>query len=306
MKKILLLLSIMVSGVVANAQQDIMISQYMFNSLVLNPAYAGTHSYWQGTVLHRSQWLKFEKAPTSQTLCLDGPVMGGKLGVGLNLSNDQIGLVNEFNVAGNAAGRVSLGEGFLSAGIRIGLSRYSANLTEAIIWDEEDPIYAANLKGQTSLRIGAGLYYYTRNWFVGFSVPSMAAADENISFNSEGLNSYYRNHYYLNAGFVFEPSPDFAIKPSTLIKFQGNAPVELDLNCNVLFLNKFWLGAGWRTGDALIAMAEWNINSQLRIGYAFDYTLTQIADYSNNSHEVMLGYDFGKSVDIKTRSPRYF
>ncbi len=306
MKKISILLSIIIASIVANAQQELQISQYMFNNLVLNPAYAGTHSYWQGSILHRSQWLKFDKAPTTQTLCLDGPVMGGKLGVGLNLSNDQIGLVKEFNVAGNAAGRVSLGDGFLSAGIRLGLSRYSANLTDAIIWDTQDPVYASNLKGKSAIHIGAGLYYYTRNWFLGLSSPSLAAADESISFNSEGLNSYYRSHYYFNAGYVFEPSPDFAIKPTVLIKYQGNAPIELDLNCNVLFLKKFWFGAGWRTGDALVAMAEWNVTNQLRIGYAFDYTLSQLANFSSNSHEVMLGYDFGKQVDLKTRSPRYF
>jgi type IX secretion system PorP/SprF family membrane protein len=306
MKKIIIILSISLTSMAALAQQELMISQYMFNSLVLNPAYAGTHPYWQGTVLHRSQWLKFDKAPTTQTLCLDGPIAGGKLGLGLNLSNDQIGLIKEFNVAGNVAGRVSLGSGFLSAGLRIGLSRYTANLTDAVIWDEQDPIYANNLKGATALKIGAGLYYYTRNWFVGLSVPSALAADKSISFNSEGLNSYFRNHYYLNAGYVFEIAPDLAIKPSALVKVQGNAPVELDLNCNVLFLNKFWVGAGWRSGDALIAMAEWNITNQLRVGYAFDYTLSQIASYSSNSHEIMLGYDFGKDVDLKVRSPRYF
>ncbi|MFN0031307.1 MAG: type IX secretion system membrane protein PorP/SprF [Flavobacteriales bacterium] len=306
MKKIIFMVATLLMAGSAFAQQELMISQYMFNPLVLNPAYTGTHPYWQGTILHRSQWLKFDKAPTTQTLCLDGPVMDGKLGVGLNLSNDQIGLVKEFNAAGNVAGKVTLGAGYLSAGLRIGLSRYSANLTDAVIWDTEDPVYAANLKGQTSIRLGMGLYYYTRNWFAGLAIPSIAAADEDISFSSDGFNSYYRNHYYLSAGYVFEPSPDFAIKPSTLIKIQGNAPVELDLNCNVLFLNKFWFGAGWRTGDALVAMAEWNVSSQLRIGYAFDYTLTQIADYSSNSHEVMLGYDFGKEVELKARSPRYF
>ena len=307
MKKILILLTMAFMTVAVSAQQEIMISQYMFNSLVLNPAYAGTHPYWSGTILHRSQWTKFDKAPTSQTLCLDGPIMNNKLGIGLNMSNDRIGLIEEFNVAGNLASRVSLGPGFLSGGVRIGLSRYSANLTEAVIWDTVDPVYASNLKGQSVLRFGAGLYYYTSNWFAGVSIPSVAAIDEKVSFNSEGLNSYFRNHLYINGGIVFEPTPDLAIKPSALIKVQGNAPVELDLNCNVLFLRKFWVGAGWRTGDALLVMAEWNITNQLRVGYAFDYTLSSIQTYKvGNAHEIMLGYDFGKSVEIKARSPRYF
>jgi type IX secretion system PorP/SprF family membrane protein len=105
---------------------------------------------------------------------------------------------------------------------------------------------------------------------------------------------------------VFTPLPELAIKPSVLVKVQGSAPVSVDLNCNVLFMNKFWFGAGYRTGDALVTMLEWNINPQLRIGYAFDYTLSSISKYSNNSHEVMLGYDLGRAALVKTRSPRYF
>lgn len=306
MKKIVVIILILSGTFAMSAQQELMISQYMFNGLVLNPAYAGTHPYWSGSILHRSQWVKFDKAPTSQTLCLDGPVAGGKVGLGFNLSNDQIGISRQFDVGGNVSTRVSLGAGFLSAGVRLGVTRYSANLTDAVIWDTQDPVYANNLKGQIIPRLGVGLYYYQRNWFVGASIPSVISSDEAISFYSDGLNSYFRSHLYLNGGYVFEVSPDLAIKPSVLVKVQGNAPVQADLNCNVLFLKKFWIGAGYRTGDAMIAMAEWNITNQLRLGYAFDYTLSDIATYSSNSHEVMLGYDFGKSVDLKARSPRYF
>ncbi|MBX7051420.1 MAG: type IX secretion system membrane protein PorP/SprF [Flavobacteriales bacterium] len=306
MKKYIAIFILMISFVAAKSQQEIMISQYMFNGLVLNPAYAGTHPYWSGSILHRSQWVKFDKAPKTQTLCLDGPIANGKLGVGLNLSNDALGITNQLDIGGNVAGRVSLGAGFLSAGIRLGVTRYSANLTDAIIRDSEDPVYAQNIKGAMVPRLGMGLYYYQRNWFAGVSIPSLLAADSKISNYSDGMNSFYKSHVYINGGFVFEPSPEVAIKPSVLLKVQGSAPVELDLNCNALFLNKFWIGAGYRTGDAMIAMAEWNITHQLRIGYAFDYTLTSISNYSSNSHEVMLGYDFGKDVDLKARSPRYF
>ncbi|MBL0315839.1 MAG: type IX secretion system membrane protein PorP/SprF [Flavobacteriales bacterium] len=306
MKKYIAIFILMISFVAAQSQQEVMISQYMFNGLVLNPAYAGTHPYWSGSILHRSQWVKFDKAPKSQTLCLDGPIANGKLGVGLNLSNDAIGITNQLDIGGNVATRVSLGAGFLSMGLRVGVTRYSANLTDAIIRDTEDPVYAQNINGTIVPRFGAGLYYYQRNWFAGVSVPSLLAIDENVSYNSAGLNSFYKSHVYINGGFVFEPSPEVAIKPSVLLKVQGSAPVELDLNLNALFLNKFWVGAGYRTGDAMIAMVEWNITHQLPLGYAFDYTLTSISDYSSNSHEVMLGYDFGKDVDLKARSPRYF
>ena len=118
--------------------------------------------------------------------------------------------------------------------------------------------------------------------------------------------SFYLLPWFLNVVIVIEAAPEIAIKTNVVVKYQGNAPLQVDLNCNVLFLQKFWAGAGYRTGDALIAMLEWNINKQLRIGYAFDYTLSEIQTYANNSHEFMLGYDFGKGTDLKVRSPRYF
>ena len=306
MKKYIAIIIIIITAGAAKAQQEVMISQYMFNGLVLNPAYAGTHPYWSTSVLHRSQWVKFDKAPSTQTLCADGPILGGKVGVGLNITNDAIGITNQLDIGANGSTRVSLGAGFLSMGLRLGVSRYSADLTDAVIKDVDDPVYANNIGGTFIPRIGAGLYYYQRSWFAGLSIPSLLAVDEKITYSSSGMNSFYRAHMYLNGGVVFEPSPEIAIKPSVLMKIQGNAPVEVDLNCNVLFMNKFWFGAGYRTGDALVTMVEWNITNQLRVGYAFDYTLSAISDYSNNSHEVMLGYDFGKEVDLKARSPRYF
>jgi type IX secretion system PorP/SprF family membrane protein len=306
MKKIIFILAISLTSLITWGQQELMISQYMFNGLVLNPAYAGTHPYWSSTILHRSQWVKFDKAPRTQTACIDGNILDGKLGLGFNLSNDRLGLTNSFDFGANVAKKVMIGPGFLSAGLRIGASRYSANLTDAVIWDENDPVYANNLKGKIVPRLGAGLYYYTANWFAGLSIPSILAVDESVSNYSTGINSFYRQHLYLNGGLVIQAAPSVAIKPSVLVKYQGNAPLQVDLNCNVLFLQKFWAGAGYRTGDALIAMLEWNINKQLRVGYAFDYTLSAIQTYANNSHEIMLGYDFGKGTDLKVRSPRYF
>jgi type IX secretion system PorP/SprF family membrane protein len=132
------------------------------------------------------------------------------------------------------------------------------------------------------------------------------SVDDKISYTQTGVNSFYKNHIYVNAGGVYTIMPELAIKPSVLVKFQGSAPASIDLNCNALFMNKFWFGAGYRVGDALVTMIEWNITPQLRIGYAFDYTLSSISKYSNNSHEVMVGYDLGRAALVKTRSPRYF
>lgn len=306
MKKIIALSIILMASLLSFGQQEVMISQYMFNGLVLNPAYAGTHPYWSTSVLHRSQWVGFDRAPVTQTLCIDGPIAKRKLGLGFTLTNDKIGITRQMEAGANLAYKLFLGSGNLSFGLRASVASYSADLTDAKIWDTEDPVYANNIQGEMIPKVGFGAYYYTSKWYAGLSVPVIYAADQNIIPQNSSLNRYFTNHMYLHTGIVFEPSLTLAIKPSILVKYEAGAPVEVDLNCNFMFFQKYWLGVGYRTGDALVAMAEWNITPQFRLGYAYDYTLTDIADYSSGSHEVMLGFDFGKDVSLKTRSPRYF
>jgi type IX secretion system PorP/SprF family membrane protein len=150
------------------------------------------------------------------------------------------------------------------------------------------------------------MYYYAEKFYAGLSVPTIYSMDKSIISDNSEESNFFTQHYYLNTGYVIETSSIFAIKPSILVKYEPSAPVEVDLNCNFLFFQKFWLGAGYRTGDAIVGMLEYNITPQLRAGYAYDYTLTDIADYSSGSHEIMIAFDFGKNVQIKTRSPRYF
>ena len=288
------------------AQQEVMISQYMFNGLLINPAYSGSHPYWSASALHRSQWVKMEGAPKVQTVCADGSVLKGLMGVGFTFTNDNIGITNTQDFGLNTSTRVSIGSGYLRMGLRLGMSRYSARLSDAVIREDADPVYANNIKGDMIPRVGAGLYYYTNKLYFGLSAPNILSVDDKISYTNTGTNSFYRTHIYANGGLVFTPSAEVAIKPSFLVRFQDGAAPTVDLNCNLLFLKKFWVGAGYRSQDAIVTMLEWNITPEMRIGYAFDYTLSDLAKYSNNSHEVMLGYDFGSDVVLKTRSPRYF
>ena len=305
MKKYILPLLLLLSlkGI---AQQEVMISQYMFNGLLINPAYSGSHPYWSTSVLHRSQWVKMDGAPKVQTVCADGSILKGLMGVGVTFTNDNIGLTTTQDLGLNTSTRVSLGSGYLRMGLRLGVSRYSARLNEAIVREDSDPVYANNIKGDVIPRVGAGLYYYTNKWYLGVSAPNILSVDDKISYTNTGVNSFYRTHLYANGGLVLTPNSEFAVKPSFLVKIQDGAGPQVDLNCNLLFLKKFWVGAGYRSQDAIVAMLEWNITPEMRLGYAFDYTLSDLAKYSNNSHEVMLGYDFGSEVVMKTRSPRYF
>jgi type IX secretion system PorP/SprF family membrane protein len=307
MKRILFTIALLLTGAGLYAQQELMVSQYMFNGLLLNPAYAGTHSYFSASALHRSQWTSFEGAPTGQVVAIDGPVANERLGVGLLISNDRIGITSQLEASVNIAYHLPLGAGDLSFGLRAGGSSYSATLSDITVWDQNDQVYNQNdIQGQFIPKFGFGVYYHTEKWFAGFSVPMLYSLDDQIVLDNSVTSDYFTQHYYLNAGTVIEANSNVAIKPSLLVKVEPTAPVQVDLNCNVLLYRRLWLGAGYRTGDALIGMVEYNITPQLRAGYAYDYTLTDINNYSSGSHEIMIGYDFGRDVAIKKRSPRYF
>jgi type IX secretion system PorP/SprF family membrane protein len=307
MKKIFAILIAFGGSLVAYSQQELLVSQYMFNGLMLNPAYAGTHAYFSANALHRSQWVQFEKAPVSQVFSIDGPISNDKLGIGLLVHNDKLGVTSQLDASANISYKLLLGSGKLSFGLRAGFSNYSAKLSEVVVWQSGDQVFERNdISGEFVPKFGFGMYYYTDSFYAGLSVPNIYSLDDNILIEESQDEGYFEQHYYLNAGVVIESNTTLTIKPSILVKYVPSAPVEVDLNCNFMFFRKFWLGAGYRTGDALIGMLEYNITPQLSAGYAYDFTLTDIAEYSNGSHEVMVAYDFGKRIEIKTRSPRYF
>jgi type IX secretion system PorP/SprF family membrane protein len=291
----------------ARAQQEAMISQYMFNGLFLNPAYAGSHPYASASILHREQWTGMPGAPSTSMLAFDAPVWKNKLGLGVSMVHDQIGVSRDLDMSSHFSYSIRVSEGSrLAFGLRAGVSIYSANVSDLVYWDQNDVLYAQDIRNTPVGRFGAGLYWYSRTSYVGLSIPTLHALDDRVAEASRSMvRNYFTRHIYLNAGHVFELSEDFDLKPSVLVKYQQDAPPEVDLNCNVLFRDRFWLGAGYRTGDALVAMLEYQATSMIRVGYAYDMTTSRLKQYNGGSHEVMLGLDLGKEP-IRIKSPRYF
>lgn len=291
----------------ATAQQEPMISQYMFNGLFLNPAYAGSHPYASATALHRSQWAGMAGAPRTNLLGIDGPLMGNKMGLGLTFSHDMIGVSRDMEIAANYAYRIRTGtKGHLAFGLKAGLSLYSANLSDLTYWDAQDALYQNNISNATVGKYGFGIYWNNERSFIGLSVPTIYVADGKVSSELPGSPAhYFTQHFYLNTGHVFEINENFDLKPSVLVKYQQQAPPEADLNLNVLFKDRFWLGAGYRTGDAVVGMVEFQVNHLFRVGYAYDMNTSKLRHYNGGSHEVMLGIDLGREP-IMIKNPRYF
>ena len=309
MKDLLKLFVICFLSLQAIGQQEPMVSQYMFNGLFLNPAYAGSHKYFSSTLIYRSQWVGFEGGPKTMILALDGPLNNKKMGVGLVLCSDRIGIIEQTDVIGNYSYNVRLGNGKLAFGIKAGIAQLNARFTDAEFeyWDSQDPIYIGNIQRALVPSFGAGAYYYVDNrWYIGASVPTLLAYQKSREF-SMNINeaSSLKRHLYLTGGYIFSLSDNWSLKTSSLAKFITAAPIQLDINLNLLFKEMFWMGVSYRTGDALVTILEYQANKRFRIGYAYDFTLTEMRNYSLGTHEVMLGFDFGKEF-IKVKTPRLF
>lgn len=306
MKKIILISITLFLGISVKAQQDVMVSQYMFNGLFLNPAYSGSHKYFSSSLLHRSQWVGFTGAPQSSLIAIDGPLLNQKMGVGLIMSNDHIGVTDQTDIFGNYSYQLPLSKGKLAFGIKAGVSRYYSKYNQLTYWDQGDQVFNSNTITKWLPKFGFGTYYYAEKWYAGISIPTLIAYDENKNFSLDvNKSSDIRRHYFLTAGYVYELNKLFKLKPSFLLKYIPAAPVEVDINLNLLYNDQFWFGVSYRTEDAVTVLIEYQTNYRFRVGYAYDFTTSKIRNYSSGSHEILIGYDFGKDL-IKVKTPRFF
>jgi type IX secretion system PorP/SprF family membrane protein len=289
-----------------NAQQDPMLTQYMFNGLYLNPAYAGSHKYWSSTLTYRNQWVGIEGAPETAVAAVDGPLPNKNMGLGLVIMHDRIGVTRQNTAIANYSYHLKVGnEAKLALGVNAGISQFSAKLTDLTVWDQ-DQVFQNDVTSKILPRFGIGAYFYAKKYYVGFSIPTLFAYQRGTDFNFDlTKSSFLRRHYLLTGGYVFNLSRDFKLKPSILLKYVQNTPLEADLNMSVVYKDMFWLGASFRTGDAISFIIEYQTNSYFRVGYAYDLTFSKLRSYSSGSHEIMIGIDFGKDL-VKVKTPRYF
>ncbi len=303
MKKLLAVLLVLSGALSLKAQQDILVSQYMFNHLLLNPAYAGSKDYMMASLLYRRQWDGWKKAPTTQIATIHSPLGLTNFGWGVMLSHDYIGVTDRTDAYLNMAYHLPIaGNTKISVGIRGGGGYYSYKNSDLIYWDEGDPAFAGNTATKFLPNVGAGAMIYSDKFYAGLSVPTLISYEN--ADKGEVIPHQVR-HYYASAGLAIEINSEFVLKPSTLIKYVPNAPVEADFNLNVLLSQFLWLGGSYRTGDSFVALVELQLSRQLRLGYSYDFTITDVKDHSNGSHEIMLGYDFGYDIK-KIKTPRYF
>ncbi|MBC7694489.1 MAG: type IX secretion system membrane protein PorP/SprF [Burkholderiales bacterium] len=292
------------------AQYDAMFTQYMFNEMFVNPAYAGSKEALAATALHRQQWVNFAGRPVTTTFTLHGPMYNNKMGIGLSVLNEKIGVLSRNLVYLNYAYRIKAGKkGHLSLGLMAGIHSQTNKFTELQTTEANDSQFTVNTKNVMTTNFGSGIYYYTPKFYVGLSIPRMI--DDNTSVTSTGsLNTQAKIHankfhYYFTIGSIYTLNESLKLKPQLMIKAVSNAPVEMDINVNALIKEKIWLGVSYRSKSDASVIFGIQVNPQFIVSYAYDYSLTTIQKFSAGSHEIALGYLFGFKGK-KILSNRYF
>lgn len=313
MRIILLSVALLVVHTVC-AQQMTQYSQYIFNTMAINPAYAGTKSLTSITGTYRNQWMNIDGAPVSQNIIADG-ACNRKIGWGAQIENDRIGAQGRLSFLATYAYRVYFNsKARLSFGLSGGAERYSLSKGDLTTVDPNDPVVMNLAESRWRPDARFGMFYNTEQFYAGASVTNVFS-----DLISHDNMVRVQRHYFLLAGYLFNVPGNIKVKPSILVKEDFLGPTNFDLNAFILFHERLWTGVSYRTGyalsshklnndivsrDAIVAAAEFYINPSFRIGYSYDFDIAGLKSYS--THEISLGYYFMKKQDTPMVSPRYF
>lgn len=291
------------------AQQLPQFTQYMYNTISINPAYAGSRETLSLVGLHRSQWLGLDGGPTTQTISVHSPLRNDRVGIGFSFINDELGYENFTYFYGDFSYTLPIGEKTkIAFGLKAGFTQY--NIDQSLLDDPTvvtDPFFN-DVSNRFSPNIGLGAFLHSNKWYLGLSAPRILNTDYNKG--KQGAVDFValeRVSYYFTGGYVFDLSETTKFKPAMLLKATNGAPLSFDITGNFLFNEKFWLGASYRINEAAAALggiADFQVSKQLRIGYAYEYPISDIRAYTSGTHEILLMYELFKSKRIK--SPRYF
>ena len=291
------------------AQQDAQYTNYMYNTININPAYAGSRGCLSIFGLHRTQWVGLDGAPVTNTFSIQTPVTNTNVGLGLGVVNDRIGPSNETNVAADFSYSIKTSETYkLSFGAKASANFLSVDL-QRLRQDPNDPQLRNNISKNFSPNIGAGLYLHSENTYLGLSVPNILETEHFDKSDSGTTNVNYkakeRMNFYAIAGHVFDLSENVKFKPAVLAKIVTGAPLQVDATANFMINEKFVIGAAYRWSAALSLLVGFQANDSWFIGYGYDFETTKLSGYNSGSHEIFLRYELFKKYD-KIVSPRFF
>lgn len=301
-KFIVLILLCSLSGF---AQRDSQYTQYMYNPLSINPAYAGQREVLSVFGMYRNQWVGLDGAPSTTTIAAHSPINDSRMGVGLSFDNDRVGPVNENRIAADLSYTIEASPYYkLSFGLKGSANLLNVDYTKLSIYNPDDAAFQNNIENRFSPNIGAGIYLHSDNTYVGLSIPNFL---ETVHYGGSDTYSATKQkmHYYLMAGHVFEINPMLMFKPSVLAKIVSGAPFQTDFSANFLINEKLTLGASYRWSASVSAMAGFQISEGLFAGYSYDAETTRLSNYNSGSHEIFLRFEIFEYYE-RIVSPRFF
>lgn len=284
------------------AQQDAQFTQYMYNTITINPAYAGSRGALSIFALHRTQWVGLDGAPVTNIFSMNTPLNESNLGLGISIVNDKIGPTQENTISADVSYSIHTSETFkLSFGMKATANLFNLDVNKLNPVDNDPSLHDFNNKFTPN--IGAGIYLHSDKAYVGFSVPNFIETnrynDNEVAIFKEKIN------YYLMGGYVFTISNDIQFKPAGLLKIVQGAPLQADISANFMFIEKLTVGIAYRWSAAMSGMIGFQISEGLHIGYGYDLETTNLDRYNSGSHEVFLRYDLFKN-NTRMTTPRFF
>lgn len=303
MRTKILIFALMLTCYSGFAQQDAQYTQYMYNTININPAYAGSRGVMSVFGLHRTQWVGLDGAPTTNTFSLNTPINNSNLGVGFSLVNDRIGPTSDNTISADISYTVTMNEAYkLSFGVKASGNIFNLDTDKL---DPSNPIdpNLQNFNNEFSPNFGAGVYLHSDKLYLGLSVPNFLQ-DSKYNDNEVAVFQERMNFYFIG-GYVFDVSPSIKFKPAFLTKMVTGSPLQVDASANFLFFDKFMLGGAYRWDAAVSALAGFQVTDGLFIGYSYDMETTNLRRYNSGSHEVFLRFELFNKVS-KMVSPRFF
>ncbi|MBT8235668.1 MAG: type IX secretion system membrane protein PorP/SprF [Bacteroidia bacterium] len=303
MKKYFIIFILLVTGI-GHAQQDAQYTQYMYNTSLFNPAYVGSEDFLKISGVYRSQWVGLDGAPETMSLSLNDRI-GKNVGIGGSVISDKIGPSSETILNADFSYTLDFEKTSLAFGLKASANILNVDFSQ-LTGSDDDVSFQSNIDNRFTPNVGAGVYYYSDNYYVGLSVPQLL--ETNHYERNEREETYLakeRFHTYFMGGYVFDLSRELKLKPAYLLKVTDGAPLQLDLSANFLFLDKFTLGASYRLNSAVSALAGLQVFESVFVGYSYDADTTALRQYNSGSHEIVLKFDIVNTLN-KYMSPRFF
>jgi type IX secretion system PorP/SprF family membrane protein len=278
---------------------------YGYNALAINPAFAGCHDALSATILYRNQWVGFKDAPKSQMLSVHTPIDNDRIGLGLLIEKNSIGIFKETSFMGNYAYRRELYDGKLALGLGFGLTVYNIAWNELDATDADDEQLMNNSTSAVLPAFSLGTYYYTKKYYIGISLPLFLSHEMDQNTGKYKIkNNFSEYNYFFTGGYELGISPQVKLLPSLLVKYHPNHVIQIDYNAQINVKDRIWMGIGYRSKDMLIGMLQCQLTYQIRMAYSYDFDLGSTGKYKNGSHEIVLNYIF--SYARKVKGPRQF